>query len=240
MATLLTATLCLLLHNCTKRIKQELLDTDSVHLKTFAYYFWQIYDFLDWKKSYTEDRGAPKSAGPVAIATFATIVNPALGVTLDRSLTFKNHTQNYKAKATTPNDILHKLVSSQWESNPPTLRTSAVALLYSAAEYHMHIVLILPTAAVCCIIAGQQLSHYYRCLFHRLPKYPPTVCTWAPAMPAPQLQKSQQKFSGYQVFVAWAKEILQWQFTKLLEKPVLRLRFQPNLIKADVLPSVCD
>jgi len=28
----------------------------------------------------TRDRGAPKSAGPVAIATFATIVNPALGV----------------------------------------------------------------------------------------------------------------------------------------------------------------
>jgi len=26
----------------------------------------------------TKDRGAPKSAGPVAIATFATIVNPAL------------------------------------------------------------------------------------------------------------------------------------------------------------------
>jgi len=26
----------------------------------------------------TEDRRAPKSAGPVAIATFATVVNPAL------------------------------------------------------------------------------------------------------------------------------------------------------------------
>jgi len=26
----------------------------------------------------TKDHGAPKSAGPVAIATFATIVNPAL------------------------------------------------------------------------------------------------------------------------------------------------------------------
>jgi len=42
MATLLTAILCLLLHNCTKRIKQEFLDTDSVQLKTFAYYLWQI------------------------------------------------------------------------------------------------------------------------------------------------------------------------------------------------------
>jgi len=28
----------------------------------------------------TKDRGTPKSAGPVAIATFATIVNPALAI----------------------------------------------------------------------------------------------------------------------------------------------------------------
>jgi len=36
MATLLTAILCLLLRNCTK--KQEFLHTDSVQLKTFSYY----------------------------------------------------------------------------------------------------------------------------------------------------------------------------------------------------------
>jgi len=42
MATLLTAILCLFLRNCTKRIKQELLDTVSVQLKTFTYYLWQI------------------------------------------------------------------------------------------------------------------------------------------------------------------------------------------------------
>jgi len=38
MATLLTAILCVLLRNCTKRIKQEFLDTDSVELETFAYF----------------------------------------------------------------------------------------------------------------------------------------------------------------------------------------------------------
>jgi len=42
MATLLTAILYLLLRNCTKRIKQEFLDTDSVQLKPFAYYLWQV------------------------------------------------------------------------------------------------------------------------------------------------------------------------------------------------------
>jgi len=33
MATLLTAILCFLLRNSTKRIKQEILDTDTVQLK---------------------------------------------------------------------------------------------------------------------------------------------------------------------------------------------------------------
>jgi len=37
-----TAILCRLLRNCTKRIKQEFLDTNSVQSKTFAYYLWQI------------------------------------------------------------------------------------------------------------------------------------------------------------------------------------------------------
>jgi len=42
MATLLTAILCLLLRNCTKRIKQEFPVIHSDQLKTFAYYLWQI------------------------------------------------------------------------------------------------------------------------------------------------------------------------------------------------------
>jgi len=38
------------LRNCTKKVKQECLDTKSVQLKTFAYYLRQIEqntDFLD-------------------------------------------------------------------------------------------------------------------------------------------------------------------------------------------------
>jgi len=42
MATLLTAILGLLLRNCKKRFKQEILDTDSVQLKTLAYHIWQM------------------------------------------------------------------------------------------------------------------------------------------------------------------------------------------------------
>jgi len=42
MATPLAAFLCLLLRNCTKMIKQEFLDADSIQLKTFAYCLWKI------------------------------------------------------------------------------------------------------------------------------------------------------------------------------------------------------
>jgi len=42
------------LRNCTKRIKQEFLDTNSVPLKTFAYYSWQIQQNTDILTSQTE------------------------------------------------------------------------------------------------------------------------------------------------------------------------------------------
>ena len=40
-----------------------------------------------------------------------------------------------KDKASTRNNILPKFTSSQWVSNPHTLRTSALALCFSNAEY---------------------------------------------------------------------------------------------------------
>ena len=58
-----------------------------------------------------------------------------LGETLDRSLTFKKHIQNCKTKMCTRNNILRKLISSQWGASPHTLRISALALCSSAAEY---------------------------------------------------------------------------------------------------------
>ena len=58
-----------------------------------------------------------------------------LGVTLDRSLTFKKHIQNCKAKVCMENNILRKLISSHLGAIPHTLRISALDLCYSAAEY---------------------------------------------------------------------------------------------------------
>ena len=58
-----------------------------------------------------------------------------LGVTLHRSLTFKEHINKTRAKISTSNNILRKLTTSKWGATPHVLRTSALALSYSAAKY---------------------------------------------------------------------------------------------------------
>ncbi|XP_077073341.1 putative RNA-directed DNA polymerase from transposon X-element [Siphateles boraxobius] len=58
-----------------------------------------------------------------------------LGVTLDRTLSFKTHLQNTKAKINTHNNILRKLVNSKWGADPPTISVTALALCFSTAEY---------------------------------------------------------------------------------------------------------
>lgn len=58
-----------------------------------------------------------------------------LGVTLDRTLSYKQHIANTRSKASSRNNLLQKLTCSKWGANPHTLRTSALALTFSAAEY---------------------------------------------------------------------------------------------------------
>lgn len=58
-----------------------------------------------------------------------------LGVTLDRTLSFKKHLENTAAKLRTRNNIIHKLCGTTWGSTATTLRCSALGLVYSAAEY---------------------------------------------------------------------------------------------------------
>ena len=58
-----------------------------------------------------------------------------LGVTLDMSLSYKQHIQNTKMKVATHNNLLTKLATSKWGANPGTIRTTALALSYSTAEY---------------------------------------------------------------------------------------------------------
>jgi len=58
-----------------------------------------------------------------------------LGVKIDRALTFKNHLEGVKNKIKTRNNIISKLAGTSWGSNAAVLRTSALALVYSVAEY---------------------------------------------------------------------------------------------------------
>ena len=58
-----------------------------------------------------------------------------LGVTLDRTLSYKQHIHNTKMKVATRNNLLRKLSSYKWGTNASTIRTTALALSYSVAEY---------------------------------------------------------------------------------------------------------
>ena len=58
-----------------------------------------------------------------------------LGVTLDRTLSYAEHTKKVKGKVATRNNLLAKLANSSWGADPTTLRTTALALSYSTAEY---------------------------------------------------------------------------------------------------------
>lgn len=58
-----------------------------------------------------------------------------LGVTLDRCLSFKTHIEKTKCKVSARNNIISKLTGSTWGASPQTLKSTALALCYSTAEY---------------------------------------------------------------------------------------------------------
>ena len=58
-----------------------------------------------------------------------------LGVTLDRTLCYKQHIHNTKMKVATRNNLLRNMSNSKWGANANTIRTIALALIYSVAEY---------------------------------------------------------------------------------------------------------
>ena len=58
-----------------------------------------------------------------------------LGIILDRTLSYKTHIHNTKMKVATRNNLLKKLANPRWGTNARTIRTTALALCYSTAEY---------------------------------------------------------------------------------------------------------
>ena len=58
-----------------------------------------------------------------------------IGIHLDRTLSCKVHIQKTKMRVNARNNIIRKLANSKWACRATTLRTSCLALCYSAAEY---------------------------------------------------------------------------------------------------------
>lgn len=58
-----------------------------------------------------------------------------LGVRLDRTLTYRQYLQSVKNKIKTCNNTIDNLVGASWGSHANVLRTSALVLEYSMAEY---------------------------------------------------------------------------------------------------------
>jgi len=58
-----------------------------------------------------------------------------LGVTLDRTLSYRVHLTKTAGKLKNRNNLLMKLAGSTWGASANTLRSSTLALCYSAAEY---------------------------------------------------------------------------------------------------------
>ena len=58
-----------------------------------------------------------------------------LSVTLDRSLTYRKHTENVRDKVKSRCNVISKLAGTDWGAPVPVLRTSVIALVYSVAEY---------------------------------------------------------------------------------------------------------
>jgi len=58
-----------------------------------------------------------------------------LGIKLDRTLTYNQHLEDVKNKLKTRNNIIIKLAGTSWGCRSNVLRISALALVYSVAEY---------------------------------------------------------------------------------------------------------
>ena len=58
-----------------------------------------------------------------------------LGVTLDRTLTFKTHISKLSQKISARNNLLRRLAGLSWGANFKVLQTAAVCLVYAPAEY---------------------------------------------------------------------------------------------------------
>ena len=90
------------------------------------------FGYADDRTLATQSKTFSHLAGDVLVHDFAP---KYLGVTLDRSLTCKKHTENVRDKVKSRCNIISKLAGTDRVAPAPVLRTSAIALVYSVAEY---------------------------------------------------------------------------------------------------------
>ena len=60
---------------------------------------------------------------------------PYLGITLDRTLTYRHHLETLRKKLTFRVALIRRLAGTGWGAHATTLRITTLALFYSTAEY---------------------------------------------------------------------------------------------------------
>ena len=58
-----------------------------------------------------------------------------LGITLDRTLTYRHHLETLRKKLTSSIALIRRLAGAGWGARATTLRITTLALVYSTAEY---------------------------------------------------------------------------------------------------------
>lgn len=113
---------------------------DDLHLLNEYYRNWRL-RANPTKTEVTTFHLANRNANDTIQVNFAGNVVPYnfnpkyLGITLDRSLTYRKHLEKTRAKLKSRNNIIQKLCGSSWGTDANTLRISSLALVYSVAEY---------------------------------------------------------------------------------------------------------
>ena len=131
-----------LLHNQTSKTFSHLESTLSLDIEHLNEYFDYFKLRLNAKKTvatcfHLDNKQTARKlkvtlAGYVLVHDFAP---KYLGVTLDKSLTYRKHTENVRDKVKSRCNIISKLAGTDWGAPAPVLHTSAIALVYSVAEY---------------------------------------------------------------------------------------------------------
>ena len=117
------------------------------------------------------------------------------GVTLDRSLTYRKHTENVRDKVKSRCNIISKRTGTDWGAPAPVLRTSAIALVYSVAEYRV------PVWGRCAQHVDTQLNIAMRTVSGVLI---PTNINWLPVLSNIELPHAD---SPWPCHPAWVQEV---------------------------------